>query len=108
MRLIHRKLWQGGVAALLLLACGLSGCALYREDKCWTPPEQYQIARELFIQTGSLDLVRERLKDLQWRNCRINESIYRLQKEFEVLPEELPRSSAVNPLATATPAPSAH
>ncbi|HOE97467.1 MAG TPA: hypothetical protein PLS90_10205 [Candidatus Sumerlaeota bacterium] len=77
-----------GMLALALLPA--SGCALYRDDKCWVPPEQYAEAREYYIQTGSLELVGEYMKDNQWRRCRRNEVLYRLRKEFEALPEELP------------------
>jgi hypothetical protein len=89
---------------LLAACCAMAGCSLYRNDRCWVPEEQYLIARELFVQTGSLDLVRQRLEEYEWRRCRINETIYRLGKEFEVLPEELPGATP-DPVATPTPAP---
>lgn len=77
------------------LVCTLTlGCALYRNDHCYVPNEQYVKAREMFVQTGSLDLVERQLKDLEWRPCKINEVLYRLSKEFEVLPEELPSQQA--------------
>lgn len=95
------------VIALPLLAAALlslGGCRLYREDRCWIPPEQYLIARDLFIQTGSLDLVQQSLEAQQWRTCRVNEALYRLQKEFDVLPEELPPPAPAPAPATAAPA----
>ena len=83
------RLWLF-VAMMCLCAMLFAGCALYRNDRAWVPKEQYQYAREMFIQTGSLDLVEQRLTDLKWRRAKINEIVYRLGKEFEVLPEELP------------------
>ena len=93
------------VLGLALLALALpGGCALYRNDRCWVPDDQYAYARELFIATGSLELVERQLADLEWRRCRRNEVVYRLQKEFEVLPEELPAPSAPSrPGPTARP-----
>ena len=78
------------VALACLCAMLFAGCALYRNDRAWVPKEQYQYAREMFIQTGSLDLVQRRLTDMKWRRAKVNEIVYRLGKEFEVLPEELP------------------
>lgn len=80
--------------AVLIAALMLSACALYRNDKCFLSDEQYGVARELFVQTGSIDLVQQRLTALQWLTCERNEAVYRLQKEFEVLPEELPAATA--------------
>ncbi len=50
---------------------------------------EYAVARELFIQTGSLDLVEKRLVEFEWQRPERNEALYRLRKEFEVLPEEV-------------------
>jgi hypothetical protein len=86
-----------GFALTIVLALSLtlgSSCALYRDDRCWVPPEQYSLARDLFIQTGSLDLVTRNLEDLEWERCKVNEVVYRLQKEFEVLPEGEPAPAA--------------
>jgi hypothetical protein len=100
-----RRLGTGLLLAGLLLLP--AACSLYRNDRCWVPPEQYSLARDVFIQTGSLDLVRQRLEDLQWERAKINEALYRLQKEFEVLPEEKPEASAPAPLAVPASAPAA-
>ncbi len=89
-RAFRRPVASLGLAGLILMAGLATGCALYRNDRCWLPAEQYAMAREMFIQSGSLDIVGQRMEKLQWRRCRRNETLYRLQKEFEVLPEELP------------------
>jgi hypothetical protein len=73
----------------LCLAAGLPACSLYRADKCFVPPEQYEDARALYIETGSLEIVQRRMEEKQWRICIRNEVTYRLQKEFQVLPEEI-------------------
>lgn len=94
LRTINRWLTAGCLAATLLAGGMAGGCALYRNDHCYVTPDKYTLARNLFIETGSLDLVERRLHDLQWQRCEVNEAIYRLRKEFEVLPEESPAVSA--------------
>jgi hypothetical protein len=84
----------GWIACAALVIVMTLGCSLYRNDRCYIPDDQYAKAREMFIQSGSLDLVERQLTDMEWRRCRINEAIYRLQKEFEVLPEEVPAPQA--------------
>ena len=74
-----------GVVLALTIAC-----SIYRNDRCWVPPTQYNLAREVFVETGSLDLVERRLVESKWRRCRINETLYRLEKEFEVHAEGAP------------------
>ncbi len=77
----------GFIAASLFAAAFLSpsACALYRNDRCYVEDDQYRIAYNLFIESGSLDLVQRELKDFEWRRCAINEAVYRLEKEFEVV-----------------------
>ena len=75
---------------LVVVSAVLAGCTLYSSDHCWVPEDQYLDARTLYIQTGSLEIVKRRMEEMQWRICRRNEVVYRLQREFEVLPEELP------------------
>lgn len=86
-RLVRRA---GRLAVCLLILSMITGCGLWLNDRCWVPPEQYAQAREVFIETGSLDLVEQRMRQQQWRRCRRNETLYRLEKEFTVLPEEVP------------------
>jgi hypothetical protein len=83
-------------AALLATLVFGASCALYSQDRCYVPDNEYALAHDLFVQTGSLDLVEKSLKDQEWETCKINEALYRLQKEFQVLPEGTP--------APATPA----
>ncbi len=82
--------WLCGMLILVVVSAVLAGCTLYSSDHCWVPEDQYLDARTLYIQTGSLEIVKRRMEEMQWRICRRNEVVYRLQREFEVLPEELP------------------
>ena len=71
-----------GIALMLLV---LSSCRLFTEDRCYIDNLQYAVAYNLFTESGSLDLVERRLNELQWRRCKVNEALYRLRKEFEVV-----------------------
>ena len=75
-----------GLFVSLLLLAPLFSCALYREDRCYVDDDQYGLAHDLFVQTGSLDIVEKQLNEFDWRRCKVNEVIYRLRKEFEVVP----------------------
>jgi hypothetical protein len=88
--MINKSRMTGWLAGGLLVAVLTLGCSLYRDDRCYVSNEQYSQARTMFIKSGSLDLVERELKDMQWRRSKINEILYRLRKEFEVLPEEIP------------------
>jgi hypothetical protein len=93
---MHRALRLALPIALAALA---TGCALFPNDRCYVPHEQYLTARDMFVQTGSLDIVERRLEEFQWRRCKINEILYRLEKEFQALPEEI----VVEPTPTPQP-----
>ena len=75
---------------LVVVSFMLAGCTLYSSDHCWVPEDQYLDARTLYIQTGSLEIVKRRMEEMQWRICRRNEVGYRVKRELDVLPEELP------------------
>lgn len=90
MKRIVRQLCFGG---LVLLAFGIA-CAWYENDRAYVPEAQYREARAMFIENGSLDLVQRRLEKLQWRRARINETLYRLRKEFEI-PDDLAEPTPV-------------
>ena len=74
-----------GLFVSLLLLAPLFSCALYREDRCYVDDDQYGLAHDLFVQTGSLDIVEKQLNEFDWRRCKVNEVVYRLRKEFEVV-----------------------
>ena len=92
------------IAAGLLVAALVAGCSLYRNDRAWLSDTQYDKVRKMYIQTGSLDLVQRQLQDWQWRRSEINEAVYRLGKEFQVLPEELPSTPLQNSETTTSTA----
>ena len=83
------KPWRSLAGALILaVAVGVSSsCAAFRSERCYVEDWQYDIAYNIFVQTGSIQVVRRRLTDLEWRSCSINECMYRLRKEFEVVSE---------------------
>lgn len=85
--------WIACVCAVLAAALTV-GCSLYANDRAYLNDAQYGVARQMYLQTGSLDLVKRQLQDMEWRRSSINEAVYRLQKEFEVLPEEIPAQAA--------------
>lgn len=85
LRLRLFPLRQALTALALAATCLTASCALYRNDRCFLEDDRYAIARGLFIESGSLDLTQRQLKSFQWLDCEINEAVYRLQKEFEVI-----------------------
>jgi len=80
-------------AAILLLVASvatlLGGCVGGPTDKCYLFDVEYREARRAFERTQSLELVRQGLIDAHWPNCKVNEAIYRIEKEFG-LNDELP------------------
>ncbi len=85
-----RRLVAAAFAGAVLLGFGCASIRdYYANDHSWISDRQYAVARELFIQTGSLDLVEKRLVEFEWQRPERNEALYRLRKEFEVLPEEV-------------------
>src|SRR6185295_2328170 len=95
------------LAMLALTPVLVSSCAIYRNDRCFVPEEQYLTARDMFTRSGSLDIVERQLNAFEWRRCRVNEILYRLSKEFEVLPEEIIVTPTATPAPVATPVPTA-
>lgn len=97
-----------GIGILAAGLLGLGACSAihdyYANDHSWIGDQQYAVARELFIQTGSLDLVEKRLVELEWLRSERNEALYRLQKEFEVLPEEVATPAQQPPVRPRRPA----
>lgn len=90
---------RGRGRALLILLAGLTaglapGCAGLRTERCYVEDDQYSIAYNMFVESGSLDLVEQQLSDFQWRRCVINEVIYRLTHEFEVISDQDPSLSS--------------
>lgn len=81
-----RSLRHSAAAAALCVALvtSLTSCALYRNDKCYVEDQDYRLAKELFIESGSLDAVRKQMELMEWSTCEKNEVVYRLSKEFEV------------------------
>jgi hypothetical protein len=72
------------VALLLASVAATAGCGIYRRDKCYVAEPRYTAMRDIFVESGSIELVRQRMDELQWMRCEKNEVLYRLRKEFEV------------------------
>jgi hypothetical protein len=82
------------LAAGLCLALPLffSGCSCFQRiprdpaaecagDRCYIEDAQFVQADRLYSRYGSLVLVERHLREkLQWRNCEVNEALYRLRK----------------------------
>jgi hypothetical protein len=80
-------------AALAVALCTLTGCAgmfctIPRDslaaqsgDRCYIEDYQFILADQLYSRLGSIQLVDRHLCEVeQWRDCEINEAIYRLRK----------------------------
>lgn len=75
--------WLALIAVSALCAAPMA-CSIYRNDRCYIDEGRYGVLRGAFIQTGSLDLIRQQMETLQFARCQKNEVLYRLKKEFEV------------------------
>lgn len=73
------------VAGMLALPIGAGlGCSIYRNDRCYVDDARYDLMRQIFIQSGAVDMVKREMERLQWARCEKNEVLYRISKEFEV------------------------
>lgn len=51
------------------------------EDRCYIEDSQFIFADQLYSRFGSLHLVERELREIrQWRECEVNEALYRLRK----------------------------
>jgi hypothetical protein len=86
-----KMLIRAVVAAVAVIS--LSGCAgmfttipqdclaANSGDRCYIEDYQFVMADQLYSKFGSLALVERHLYEInQWRDCEINEAIYRLRK----------------------------
>ncbi len=83
------RFWKSSLRALLVLITitpllTALGCSIYRNDRCYVDNLRYSAMRQTFMQTGSVELVRQQMERLQWARCEKNEVLYRISKEFEV------------------------
>lgn len=55
--------------------------AVHHGDRCAIDDAEFVVADQLYSRYGSIAMVEEQLrKQLQWRDCQVNEAIYRLRK----------------------------
>lgn len=69
------------LASLLLVGCTAS----FGPRRSYLTPAKYQYVQQLYAQTHSLQIVRRTLEEERWRRSEINEAVYRLEKESEIL-----------------------
>ena len=56
-----------------------------REDRCWIDDYRYKQVKDIYEKTKTLDLVRRHLEnEPEWRQCEINEALYRLKEEYHL------------------------
>lgn len=72
------------LVAVCVLMVMMVACSWRQNDRCWISTMKYEEARELYLKTSSLDLVRQTLEDRYWTPGEINEAEYRLKKEFHL------------------------
>ncbi len=78
-----RQLFFALILATTFLLAG--GCGYKTEDRCWIDDYGYKQVKKLYEKTQTLDLVRRSLEDQHnWRQCEINEALYRLRKEYHL------------------------
>jgi len=83
------RLWRTTIRSFALALAVLpfmtaGGCAIYRNDRCYVDDVRYGVMRQTFMQSGSIEIVRQEMERLQWARCEKNEVLYRISKEFEV------------------------
>lgn len=54
-------------------------------DRCWVNNYRYNQAKEIYEETQTLDMLERHLEAQDdWRQCEINEVIYRIKKEYHL------------------------
>ncbi|HBF35049.1 TPA: hypothetical protein DDW35_10865 [Candidatus Sumerlaeota bacterium] len=69
---------------LILISLTFAACNSFDGDKVYIPDTQYETAKRIYNETGSVQLTAGRLKELHWRSGEINEAVYRLTKQYEI------------------------
>jgi hypothetical protein len=77
-----------GVFTLLIL---LAGCSLYRNDRQFVWDIEYHDVRQLYDRCGSVDIVEDVLRDYKWSQGKINEVMYRLNQDYWLDEDGIPR-----------------
>lgn len=83
-RLLKCAFCLGLLVAVALPLLTATGCAIYRNDRCYVEDLRYDLMRRTFMQSGSIEIVRQEMDRLEWARCEKNEVLYRISKEFEV------------------------
>lgn len=70
----------------LLTSLGASACA--RRDRCYVEPVSYLQMKTLFEETGSLQRVKDTMKDNKIPGCEQREILHRLRADLFLKPED--------------------
>lgn len=87
---IGRWVVMGATAALLAGCCGFQKIphdpmAIAHGDRCYIEDAQFLEADKMYSRFGSLALVERYLREKkEWRDCEVNEAIYRLRKVHDL------------------------
>ena len=71
-------------AFLILVSLLFTACNAFDGDRVYIPDTQYETAKRVYNETGSVQLTAARLKEWHWRQAEINEAVYRLTKQYEM------------------------
>lgn len=64
----------------IFIVCLLASCSWLHYNKRYISQPMFDVANELYLETKSLESVKNGLQDAQWRRAEINEALYRLKK----------------------------
>lgn len=80
----------GSIACISSLVF-LAGCSLYRNDRQYIWDSEYDKVRSLYDQCGSIMVVEQILRERQWTQGQINEVRYRLNQDYWLDKDRVPR-----------------
>ena len=67
--------------ALLLIFAITSSSGCSRGSRCYVRPDRHEQARRLYERTGSIELTERTLREAQWLDCEVNQTVARLVSE---------------------------
>lgn len=85
---LSRFLIPAAAFVLLAVLAGCSTCSIPRDpmaakagERCFIEDDWFVVADRMYARYGTLDLTARHLREeFQWRECEVNEAIYRLRK----------------------------
>lgn len=61
-----------------------TACASFEGDRKYISDVQYEMARKIYNETGSLQITESKLLKEHWHPGEVNEAIYRLSKQYHI------------------------